>query len=75
MNSAPGGRTGKASTEKNDGAAWTLYDNNNSPLAEGEMEGGRHVVRWDASGLASGVYVIQIQAGDQSKSVKCLLLK
>ena len=35
-----------------------------STLVEGEMEAGYHESRFDASGLASGVYLYRLQAGD-----------
>jgi hypothetical protein len=36
---------------------------------------GNHSVSWDASGLASGTYIIHLQAGTNVMRKKCLLLK
>lgn len=44
-------------------------------LLDGHHDSGRHEVRWDAEGRASGVYFARLQAGDQSLSHKLLLLK
>lgn len=42
----------------------------NEPLAAG-----RYTVTWDGLGLASGVYVVQMRAGDFSQTRKMILLK
>jgi len=39
------------------------------------QEPGRYSINWDASGNSSGVYIIQIIAGDIGQSRKCILLK
>ena len=44
-------------------------------LVEGEMEAGYHEVQFDASGLASGVYLYRLQAGDFVQTKRLLLLK
>jgi hypothetical protein len=44
-------------------------------LVEKEMAGGSYQVTLDASGLASGVYVYRIQAGEFVSSMRCILLK
>ncbi len=42
---------------------------------EKELPAGRHTVRWNASGLASGVYFYHVQAGKFRATKKLLLLK
>ena len=44
-------------------------------LENGERESGYHEVRFDGTGLASGVYVYRLQAGSFVKSMKLLLLR
>ena len=44
-------------------------------LVDGSTEAGAHSVEWDASSLASGVYLYRIQAGDWIETRKMLLLK
>jgi hypothetical protein len=44
-------------------------------LMDGESDGGDHIIRWDASGFAGGIYVVQLQTGNHTNSRKCLLLK
>jgi hypothetical protein len=44
-------------------------------LVEGEMEAGYHEVVFDASGLASGVYLYRLRAGDFVQTKILLLLK
>lgn len=44
-------------------------------LVDGEMESGYHEVNFNASRLASGVYLYQLQAGDVVVSKKMLLIK
>ncbi len=44
-------------------------------LVDGEQKAGYKVSRWDASRLASGVYIYRIQAGDFAQSRKMILLK
>jgi len=36
---------------------------------------GKHTIIWDASGLSSGIYFINLQAGQLTRNVKALLLK
>ena len=43
-------------------------------LQNGEREAGYHEAQSDASGLASGVYLYQLQAGDFVQTRKLLLL-
>ncbi|NQT25703.1 T9SS type A sorting domain-containing protein [candidate division KSB1 bacterium] len=44
-------------------------------LVSEEQEPGTHVVTWNATGLSSGVYLYQINAGEFIKKRKCLILK
>ena len=44
-------------------------------LADGRYGPGRHSVRFDASGLPSGVYVVQIQMGGYSAARKMTVMK
>ncbi len=44
-------------------------------LQNGEQESGYHEVRFDASGLSSGVYFYRIQAGDFAQTRRLLLLR
>ena len=44
-------------------------------LASGFQTAGRHTVSFDASGLASGMYVYRLQAGDQAKTGRMMLVK
>jgi len=44
-------------------------------LAEGDQEAGYHEVRFDGSGLASGVYFYRLQAGTYVETRKLILLK
>jgi hypothetical protein len=44
-------------------------------LINGEQEAGFHEVRFDGSGLASGVYFYRLRAGSTVRTEKLLLLK
>jgi hypothetical protein len=44
-------------------------------LVEGRQEAGPHEVAWQAVGLASGVYICHLHAGDLERSLKMVLLK
>jgi hypothetical protein len=46
-----------------------------STLVNGEQEAGYHEVRFDASGLSSGVYFYRIQAGSYVQTHKMLLVR
>lgn len=44
-------------------------------LMAGRMEQGTHTIRWDASGMASGLYLCRLRAGHVVRTVKLLLVK
>ena len=44
-------------------------------LFEGRMSGGAHLLRWEAGGMASGVYVIRLTTSGNSRAVKTMLMK
>ena len=44
-------------------------------LVDGPLEAGQHTVPWNASGLASGIYLYRLEAGDHTDTRKMLLLK
>jgi hypothetical protein len=46
-----------------------------SVLMDGKMEPGRYEVTFDGSGLASGVYIYRLTAGDHVESKAMLLLR
>ncbi len=44
-------------------------------LVNGEMEAGTHVIRFDAGGVASGVYLYRLRAGSFSQTRKFVVVK
>ncbi|MBN1213402.1 MAG: T9SS type A sorting domain-containing protein, partial [candidate division Zixibacteria bacterium] len=44
-------------------------------LVDGQLEGGRHTVTWDAADYASGVYFYRLKVDDLVETRKMLLLK
>jgi len=44
-------------------------------LVQGEQEAGYHEVKFDASGLSSGVYFYRLTAGDFVQTKKLLLVR
>jgi hypothetical protein len=44
-------------------------------LVDGEVQAGRHQVRWDAAGLASAVYLCQLKANGFVETKKLILLR
>jgi hypothetical protein len=44
-------------------------------LVNGKMEAGRHEIRWNAAGEASGIYFYRLQAGSYSATKKLMLVK
>jgi hypothetical protein len=44
-------------------------------LYEGHMNAGQYNMLWDANGISSGVYLLRMQAGNDIRTQKLLLLK
>jgi hypothetical protein len=44
-------------------------------LVDGEMQSGYHEINFDGSGLASGIYLYQLQAGEYNSVKKMILMK
>src|SRR5690606_8680081 len=44
-------------------------------LVDAEQGAGYHTARWEASGVASGVYLYRIQAGEHVRTLKMVLLQ
>lgn len=44
-------------------------------ISKGNFEAGRHEIRFDASGLASGVYILRLAAGDLIAKRKLMLIQ
>jgi photosystem II stability/assembly factor-like uncharacterized protein len=44
-------------------------------LVAGELSAGRHLVKWDAKGKASGIYFYRLQAGEFTETKKLILLQ
>lgn len=66
------------SAPRNGYVSLTVYDlmgRKVAQLVDGQVPAGRHSVVFDASGLASGVYVYRLQMGDQIMTQKMLLMK
>jgi hypothetical protein len=54
---------------------WNTLGQKVATLVQGEQEAGYHEVRFDGSGLASGVYLYRLQAGSLVSVKKLLLLR
>ena len=44
-------------------------------LIDGKYEAGHHYTAWDATGLATGIYLVQMRAGEFESVRKVMLLK
>jgi len=44
-------------------------------LINGKYEAGHHFVSWDATGLSTGIYLVQMRAGEFESVRKVTLLK
>ncbi|MCA9782497.1 MAG: T9SS type A sorting domain-containing protein [Candidatus Cloacimonetes bacterium] len=56
-------------------AVYNLAGQQVALLVDGELAAGRHLVRWRADGLASGVYFVHARAGGEIRTQKITLLK
>ena len=56
-------------------AVYDLLGRRVATLVNGEIGAGFHTVTWDASRLASGVYIYRITAGNYVQSRRMLLMK
>jgi photosystem II stability/assembly factor-like uncharacterized protein len=56
-------------------AVYDLLGRNVATLVDGEQLPGTHAVRFDARGLASGVYLCRLTFGDRTTSIKLLHMK
>ena len=54
---------------------YDLRGNAVAHLIDDEQRSGYHTIRWNASGIASGIYFYRLQAGEFVQSRKMLLLK
>jgi flagellar hook assembly protein FlgD len=54
---------------------YTITGQEVETLVEGTVPAGEHDLNWDASGLASGVYICRMLAGNASKSIKMVYQK
>ena len=54
---------------------YTITGQEVETLVEGTVPAGEHDLNWDASGLASGVYICRMLAGNASKSIKMVYAK
>jgi hypothetical protein len=52
-----------------------ILGNEVATLVNEEKPAGSYTVQWNAQGIASGVYLYRLQAGDYSAAKKLLLLK
>ncbi len=55
--------------------AYDLAGHELATLVNGRMEEGRHAVRFDGTGLSSGVYFARLSAGGQTSVLKMILAK
>ncbi len=54
---------------------YDIMGNEVALLLSEEMEAGSHSIKYDASGLASGIYLYKLKAGNKIETRKMLLLK
>jgi flagellar hook assembly protein FlgD len=55
-----------------------LYDVKGSLVSElinGHMSAGCHAFNWQPTGLASGTYLMRLEAGSQARVIKVVMLK
>jgi hypothetical protein len=56
-------------------AVFDPYGRHIATLADGPYQAGSYRVRWDAAGLASGVYLYRLQTGAYSAAGKVVLVR
>ncbi len=56
-------------------AIYSLLGQRVVTLFEGNLEAGQHSITWDASDLPSGVYFARLEAGENTETIKMVLLK
>ncbi|MDP2982039.1 MAG: T9SS type A sorting domain-containing protein [Candidatus Latescibacter sp.] len=56
-------------------AIYTSTGQKAAELVRSPLEAGRHTVVWDASGYATGVYVVRLTDGKHSVFTKCMVMK
>ena len=55
--------------------AYNLAGQRVATLVDGYRDAGRHEITWDASGLPTGVYLLNLNAGEFCSTVKVVLVK
>jgi len=66
------------SLDKPDFVSLTVYDLQGRELAvlqEGNKDAGVHAVSWDASGLASGLYICRLQSNSKTATIKLAMVR
>jgi hypothetical protein len=56
-------------------AVYDLLGREVATLVDGVRQAGVHAVRWDASGLASGVYLYRLRAGEELRTRSMMLVR
>jgi len=54
---------------------YNTYGEQVSVLTDGNYSGGTHILKFDGTKCASGIYICKVQAGNNTKSVKMVLMK
>lgn len=57
------------------GTVYDLLGNEIATLINGEKQAGHHEVKFNGSGLGSGIYIFRLETGDQRQAIKLLLNK
>ncbi len=57
------------------GVVYDILGKEVATLLDGEMQAGEHSVRFDASGLPSGVYILRMTAGKYSSAIKMVVAR
>ncbi len=75
VDTGPGVRKGEAGTHFVKLCVYDLLGRELAVLVDGRMEPGSHAVRFDGSGLASGVYLYRLQSGGHTETRSLVLLR